>query len=163
MPRQPRYRAWCFTINNPSPPTEAALLALGADYLVFGRERAGTGTPHLQGYIRLKHPCTFSSIKERLPHGAHIEVARGSAEQNRRYCTKEDDYEEVGTCPQQGHRSDLDRVKELLDDGASTRDIADQHFSTWVRNRRAFDAYRSIVEPQRNWRTQASFFWVFTG
>lgn len=59
-------------------------------YAVVGREVATTTqTPHLQGYMSLKKKTRFTTVIKRLP-GFHIAAARDSAEQNTKYCTKED-------------------------------------------------------------------------
>lgn len=87
-----RPRAVCFTLNNYSINELKRLRAAGDSlkYLVFQLERGGTGTKHIQGYACAHSPKSFSGWKELVGTRAHIEAARGSAEENKAYCTKED-------------------------------------------------------------------------
>lgn len=95
----PRGTRWCFTLNNPTPDDET-LLRSGFDasrgnrpfrFIVFGLEHAPTtGTPHYQGYFELwerKYRNALHAI-DGLSRAAFT-LARGSAEDNIRYCTKE--------------------------------------------------------------------------
>lgn len=108
-------RGWCFTINNPSLAESNALKSLGetglqtsnVDYLIYGRETGDEGTPHLQGYIHCKSQRAFSAIKNLIGERAHIEAAKGTPDQNRRYCIKDGDFDEWGDAPKQGERTDL--------------------------------------------------------
>lgn len=125
MPRAPpcpRSRAFTFTWNNYTPDTEILLqqIASGVDcaYLVYGHEAAPTtGTPHLQGYIVFQVRRRRDAIRVLLG-GAHVEIARGSALQNRDYCTKDDEnFVELGAIPDdlgQGRRTDIERYLEWL-------------------------------------------------
>jgi len=92
-------RAWCFTINNYTEEHVNVLREFPCKYLVCGREVGANGTPHLQGYIYFKHPKTFNNMKNIMPGNAHLEKARGSTDQNREYCTKENNYFETGAKP----------------------------------------------------------------
>jgi len=83
-----------------------------ATYLVYGHEVGESGNFHLQGYVHFKEKMSKSTVCAAIP-GAHVEVARGNAIQNRVYCTKDDDYTEEGVLPAQGRRSDLWDVKEV--------------------------------------------------
>ncbi len=118
-------------------------------YLVFGREFAPTtGTRHLQGYFRFKNARTMDGIKSLLGvefGGIHLEAAKGSARQNRQYCTKDDDFEEFGLLPSQGRRTDLLNIQAKINEGVSDREIAREHFTQWVIYRRSFAAYRDLV------------------
>ena len=75
----------------------------------------------------------------------HLEPAQGSAEQNRQYCTKDNDWEEFGELPSQGRRSDLATIKRNIEEGVSDEVIARDHFGTWIQYRRSFAAYRDLV------------------
>lgn len=92
--------AWCYTINNPTASDEACVVALvdQARYHIVGRETGDNGTPHLQGYVYMKMVCRLSKMAKLLPR-AHIEKAKGSAEQNREYCSKGGDFCEDGVMP----------------------------------------------------------------
>jgi len=98
-----RSRRFCFTWNNYPLDAEDQLRCLferkHAIYLVFGREVGDSGTPHLQGYLHLKFATTFRALKAQLPM-VHIERARGDGQQNRDYCTKDADFVELGTLPE---------------------------------------------------------------
>jgi len=111
-----RHRSWCFTINNYTDDDIEALDALESKYLVYGKEVGENGTPHLQGYVVWNNPITFGGCKKRLGT-AHIEVAKGNAEQNYEYCTKDGDFYESGTKPQQGARTDLKKIKSRILNG----------------------------------------------
>lgn len=121
-----RSRGWCFTVNNYTDAHIEQLRALDVEYLVFGREVApSTGTQHLQCYVYFKSARTFAQIKKLLPEGVHIEKANGDAAANFTYCSKEGNFEERGTRPSQGKRTDVDKIRDLVKAGATIQQIAD--------------------------------------
>jgi len=70
-----------------------------ARYVVYGREIAPeTGTPHLQGYVYFHNARQRKAVARLLPR-ARLDVANGSAVQNRLYCTKDDNFFEHGEIP----------------------------------------------------------------
>lgn len=93
--RPHQYKNWCFTCNNYSSFDENLFRALSYVYLVYGREVGDEGTPHLQGYVQFLRKLRLTGVKK-LHGKAHWEVARGSAKQNRDYCTKSGDFFEDG-------------------------------------------------------------------
>lgn len=97
--RNVRSRGWTFTVNNYNEDSEKLLQGLDVSYLIYGREVGESGTPHLQGYLFYKSARTFTSVKKKLPEGAHIEAALGNTLQNFNYCTKDGDFFEKGTRP----------------------------------------------------------------
>ena len=79
----------------------------------------------------------------------HLEASKGTAGQNREYCTKDGDFEEFGRLPSQGRRSDLSAIKARIEEGISERELATEFFGQWVVYRRSFSAYRDLVhEPK---------------
>lgn len=129
-PRDNKAKRWVFTLNNWTANELQTILdsaRTNASYAVVGREQGEGGTPHLQGYIEWNSAIRFTTCKNRLGGDRlHIEVAKGDAQQNRTYCTKEGDFEEIGTCPEkgQGRRSDLDRFFEWVDEFAIANERA---------------------------------------
>lgn len=101
---------------------------MGASYVIVGRETAPTtGTPHDQGYAHWANAIAFSSAREALPPGCHIEKAGGSATQNRAYCTKGGSIlVEAGELPVQGRRSDLDEARAILRSTGSMAEVCDR-------------------------------------
>lgn len=101
---------WLFTLNNYDEDDIQKLRDLypqDVSYLVFGRETApSTGTPHLQGFFQCNQRKRLGGIRNWLPT-AHLEIARGSAQENRTYCTKDGEFEEFGEIQEKGRRNDL--------------------------------------------------------
>lgn len=142
-------KCWTFTINNPSPSDESRLEGLSFSYLIYGRETGALGTPHLQGYVQWAKKKSFKQVQEMLPHGAHIEKARGSPDSNRVYCSKDGDYVEVGSMAFPGQRSDLDEIRQRIVKGESMCSIAEDSFASWCVYRRAFQEYAALLHPPR--------------
>lgn len=152
-----KHRSFCFTINNPGQQSELSLRdlgrAVGTRYIVCGHERGANGTPHIQGFVYFKNPRSDSSVR-RLPAfaHAHVESARGSPAQASDYCKKDGDFWEEGELPRAGRRSDLEEIKEEIEDGKSELYVAEQHFSQWCIYRKSFEKYRQLlVSKPRNW------------
>lgn len=91
-----------FTINNPTQQDKDHVSSLGEHelcrYLVVGRERGESGTPHLQGFVICNRSTRQSRIAGLLPR-AHLEITRGTSEQASTYCKKEGDFDEYGEFP----------------------------------------------------------------
>lgn len=148
-------RRWCFTLNNPS--GELSFNDLEhVRYAIWQREKGDSGTEHYQGYIELRKPQRFSYFAGVLA-GAHFESSKGSREQARQYCRKEESrlegpfehgvWEEGG----QGTRSDLQQIQQRILDGGSERDIADEFFADYCRYGTGIRRYiqlRSFVQPR---------------
>lgn len=128
---------WCFTLNNYSDNDEAAVAkafeAGGIVYLIYGRETASTGTPHLQGFVSLKNKKRLSWLVKSIGQ-AHYEVARNIGK-SIEYCRKEGDYTEFGShddvllpLKSKGKRSDLESFKESVKGGmCSFKDLRETH------------------------------------
>lgn len=141
---------WCFTLNNYDEEEYNSIKSVIEEqctYGVIGREVGESGTKHLQGYVELGKRVRFGGIKRLLGQRCHIERRGGTGTQAAAYCKKDDteayEFGELAVS-KQGKRSDLDTIKELIDGGASERDVADAHFSKWVIYRKSFSAYRQL-------------------
>ena len=108
-------------------------------YLTFGREVCPeTARHHLQGYLQLTSRARFSTVQGLLPAGAHIEPARGSAEENNEYCHKEGDFEVFGICQLSANetrkRSREETCRDIFEDHKakrSKRDILEDYPHYW--------------------------------
>jgi len=163
---------YVFTYNNYDNPGMERLIQFArrpvVRYGIAGREVGGhTGTRHLQGYFEFDRPVRLDWIKREAGVAAlHLEIAKGSQEQNIEYCSKEGDIAfEHGDRRRggQGARSDLLEVKEMLDSGESMRSVAESHFGSFCRHHKAFRLYRELRQEERAWRTQVVWLWGPTG
>lgn len=125
-------RRWIFTLNNYlGLITEEDRLKLDARYIVFQEEVGASGTPHLQGYIEFNTPRRMAYIKNALEEEAiHLEPARGTANECKAYCTKEDTrvggpYELGIMGGSQGKRNDLLALRDAIKSGASLKELID--------------------------------------
>lgn len=149
---------WVFTLNNPwDEMLPRAWIESSDNHVVYAvwqmEEAPGTGTVHLQGYVRMSQTCRMAALKK-LCAEAHWEVRKGTHEQARAYCLKEDSrifgpWELPEPMPelQPGKRSDLDAVKESLQGGCSLAEVADEHFGTFIRYSRGIREYMGLQAP----------------
>jgi len=104
------------------------------NFLIWQVEKAATGREHIQGYCEFKNPQFIGEHGTRS-HGIkgifrcnsiHIEVARGTAEENIAYVTKPDtrvrDGDRLGepAVRNQGERTDIHRLYDVCRDQKST-------------------------------------------
>lgn len=180
-PSNPKVRSYLFTWNNPpfgEGLTDLELEAKLVDWFELKYEESGrikylswqlergaeNGTLHVQGYViwsspqRMGWSCKFFSKDD---HKSSFKVCDGGHAANKTYTSKEETRIEggsphfLGTEPQgQGHRTDLDYIKERLDAGTPLKTIAKDHFGAWIRYERGLRSYRGIQQDQRNWVTE---------
>jgi len=129
---------WVFTVNNFTAEDEEVLKTVPLKYMVYGKEKGTSGTPHLQGVMTFSKSQTLTAMKKIHPT-AHWEMAVATSEVAIAYCKKGDqsheewtelkqegpnyglnaDITEVGESPlreyeNQGKRSDIEDVKEAI-------------------------------------------------
>lgn len=162
MPRQVQNKNWVFTLNNCDPLYPNDLAPETYKFVTWQQEKGLQGTLHLQGYIIFDKKQTLGALKKLWPT-AHWETRKGSHEQARDYCTKEDTRVSgpwtLGVEPKPGKRNDLLQVQECLDKGYTDEQLVDQFFSICSRNMRFFRDYRRIKAKQRSWKTEVIVLW----
>jgi len=163
-------RNWCFTIHEDHS-GDVERLASHADtrYLVWQTEVCPTTErTHIQGYVELTRAKRLAGMRKICP--AHYERRMGTRDQARDYCMKEDTRapgqtpNEVGewaTTP--GKRNDLEVVKRAINDGANLMELFDDHFATTCRYYKAFEKYKMLAQPRRDWKTFIKVYWGASG
>lgn len=145
---------------------------LNPSFLIFGKETCPTTRrKHFQGYFELSKRTLGKTIDRLfratwpLPISVHFEVARGTAEENETYCTKEDKepFKFGEPKPGQGARSDLATLFQAVKDGATGAELADLDQARWAVHRKALEEYRMLLQPKRQWPTKLVFLWGPTG
>ena len=145
-------------------------------YMIYQMERCpSTGTLHWQGYTRFKNTKRLSSVKNLLGNTVHLEFARGTEQDNKAYCSKDESRVE-GEVPHefgnfepdaghQGKRTDLEAVHALIDSGQTTRQIAQAETETFIRYHagieRAVQLHRPVPPVRRD--VVVSVIWGSTG
>lgn len=139
-----RSRSWVLTINyKETHPTtnddvlKTILEMTGVAYTAFQLEQGEQGTNHHQIYIAFENAKTFEKIKKVFPT-AHIEIAKGTPKQASDYCTKEESRigESIiwGELPQQGKRTDMEDIYDMLKEGYTLREIRETYPSQYMRH-----------------------------
>lgn len=91
-------------------------IGIKSTYKCYGIETCPTtDKTHYQAYIYFKNKKTFNALKKLLPT-SHIELSKGSAQQNKAYCSKDGDFHEEGTLPRQGFKQISANILRKLSD-----------------------------------------------
>ena len=154
-----RIRAWCLTLNNP---TDEELMHLnGLDerymkYAIFGMEVGEEGTPHIQGYVAFKNAKTLTATKKFLgTDRVHMEIAQGTPFENFSYCSKDTEFFEVGTRPEEhGELDAWEDILAMIEGGFNNRQIVRKYPGIAIRCQSAIEKYRTEYEwaECRAWR-----------
>lgn len=153
---------WCFTINNPTDDDTQQLAGIECNYIIYGEEVGEEGTPHYQGYIEFRSNKRLNAMKKLMPR-AHLEVRKGSQEQSIKYCKKDGLFHERGelTVPRQGKRTDLEKVREVVQTTGSMRAVVDS--ATSYQSIKFAEVMLKYVEPTRNSLPNVRWYYGDTG
>lgn len=122
----PGARSYCFTLNNPVFNNVYSLIQQDFKYMIIGFETGKKGTPHIQGYIQFDQPKTDMTVRAMIPR-AHIEVAKGTPNQNIQYCSKDGVWFEYGIKPTDGGKVTYDQVEAAFKDPENNMTIIRQY------------------------------------
>lgn len=149
IPKDSQSRKWQITINNPLDKDfthdkikeELNKIKSCVYYCLSDEIGAKEKTHHTHLYIACSSAVRFNTIKNRFPY-AHIEMARGTSEQNRDYIFKVGKYEkdksatkipgtqeEYGEMPfeRQGTRNDINDLYDMIKEGMSDYEIFEEN------------------------------------
>lgn len=131
------------------------------EYIIIGDEVCPeTGREHKQGFVHFRNALSLSGAQQRLcNYKMHIEGCKGSIKQNVEYCKKEGKFIERGLWQDyQGKRTDLDRVRDQVNEGAKMADIIST--ATGYQSLRMGELMLKYTEVEREWGfTDAWWFW----
>lgn len=166
----PMTRYWMFTFNNPTDIRAPEHWPHPITFCVWQRECGKNGTVHLQGYVIFDIKKRFSTLKK-IDKRIHWEPRYGTHAEAKAYCQKEDTRllgpwtigTDVGIRDSQGKRSDLDDVKQAIDEGQDETYLWDNHFASCAKYIRSFREYRRQKTPHRQGKTKVEVVWGPTG
>lgn len=167
-------RRLCYTINNYTEDELKDFIQLAQSlenhrYICFGLEEAPTtGTKHIQGYIELNDAQRYSFLHKyfNLKRGKklvkfHIDIANGTAEENRKYCQKDGNFYEFGEPIKQGARTDLIEIKMLVrDNPKNLNKIIDERANN-LQQLKFAQSIQPIYLNHRNPDFPPTVFWIF--
>jgi len=167
-----RKARWCFTINFEGREVESILredklpaIEAPIRYRIYQLETGETGTLHYQGYLELERQLNSRELHE-LPGMSRASTfyAKGTCEQNQRYCSKEDGrkagpFEEGSPRNQQGKRNDIVQLKDAIDRGEDDRSLFEIHFASATRYIRGLQYYRQCRVDQRTTPPRVFVYW----
>lgn len=166
----PRATDWCFTWNNPPATLQDAVTWRSMldphmdkiQYIIaqleIGEEN---GTIHWQGYVEFKKRTKLSTLKNILPQ-AHWEKRRGTREEARAYCRKEETrlrnemvelgrWIELANSRPSKSDSKFAELFNLVKLGAKDDELIDKFPALYARYFKAIDRARFVFEKKRNW------------
>lgn len=157
-PIEARYRRWSFTsykLENFEKNWEEFYMNKAFKYLIMGYERgAREHREHLQCYIEFYSKKTMDQVKELWGEPSlHCEPSKGTAEQNKEYCSKDGNWKEFGHFTSQGKRSDLEDCVEMIKEGADLLDIAEKHAGDAVRYFNGLMKIKDLYDRKRQKNT----------
>lgn len=164
-------RHFCFTSYANEPP---AFDDAKMRYLIYQLEVCpSTGKSHYQCYVELNtamRPTTFKALIGGQPH---VEYRKGSRDQARSYCMKEDSriepYVEHGTWnTSQGKRNDLEEIYSQIASGISDATILESHPGQYIRYARGIREARFTfntrdLSKKRRTELKCVVYWGPTG
>lgn len=159
-----RKRAWRFTIFDSDLLEQGAALfkEIPCAYCVVGDEICpSTKKRHFQGYIRFKDAKTAWAVDKLFDGKAWWgwATAKNCDESNTKYCSKDGKLVyRAGDMPQQGMRTDLHAVREMIAEGKSMGEMIDDPRSSGAALRTAAIVL-AYKEKKRTWEPHVTWIW----
>lgn len=172
-----------FVVNNWTQSEYDAIVSYdNFEYMIIAKEIGESGTPHLQGYIQMKTKKRWSTLKKVDGFArAHFERAKGTAKQNMIYCCKGSQpksewdvfkdkgpnygvdacFEEFGEMKRQGQREDLKKIKLMVKEGRSLKEIWEK--SPGYQAYKMGEIGKQFYQDKRVGKPTVLWFWGQTG
>lgn len=160
-------RLWCFTNFELDFDYDEYYNSTSAEYIIFGTEVCPkTNRTHHQGFVYFSGArSSIKGVAKQLGK-CHVEPCRGNLDQNCDYCEKDSNITEYGVKPKQGHRTDLDAVKDsILNGDLSVEDIVVENPCLFHQYGRTLNKLEDIALRKRfrNWMTLGEWYYGKTG
>jgi len=177
----PRVRGWVFTLNNYTPADLVHLQAVECKHLVYGCEKAASGTPHVQGYIELENKVGCKALCSLLGGHVHLEPRLGTPAEARDYCLKgEQSHEEwkdkgklgpnfgknaitfeKGSPLTPGKRTDIINIRKAALTTSMKELVQDESYN--YQDLQIAKMVKQYCTSGRNWITEVIWIWGISG
>lgn len=122
-------------------------------YAIAGYEECPTtGRKHLQCYFKFVHQIAVASVRTLLAPN-HVEVAQGTAIDNRTYCSKDGVFKEWGRAPRQGKRKDIDELKDAIVQGKTKYQIVEEGEIALTTTLNMYDKLAAVINKGKMTRS----------
>lgn len=136
-------KTWVYTWNNYTEENIETLKLLEVNRHRCCKELSSTNTPHLQGFITFSRNYSLKQLKK-LFNDVHWEPALCKDAMN--YCIKGEIVIDSSN-NKQGNRTDLTTITDMIKNGCSMREVAQEHPTTYIRYYRGFQALQQALAP----------------
>lgn len=160
---QPKFRNWCFTINNPIAQDLQEIQNLEAKYVVWQLEQGDNGTPHYQGTVMFKMQKMRGGVAKLLTR-AHLEPTK-DLKASIDYCQKQegrlDGPWELGDRPRigQGRRTDLQNIAARVVAGESIPKLIKENPEHFIKYHKGLEYIQTkTMKPRKHKTKQVVFF-----
>jgi hypothetical protein len=144
-----RVRAFTFTSFNTNEPEFINCMK----YLAYAQETCPTTQKlHWQGFVYFNDGKTIKAASKALGK-VHVEIMRGSFEDNEAYCSKQGRLITKGTKPDQGKRTDLKDLRDQIMTGKRVEEILMDDPYTYHQYGRTLEKIETLAQ-RRTFRTQ---------
>lgn len=141
-----QHRNWFFTLNNPTGPISWEDRPAQVHFLKYSLEKGDSGTPHFQGWFQTTRSSRHAYCLKWTKFSFLTECHNPEAAD--RYVQKPETHIdgpwEFGYRSEQGKPNDLAIALEKVRNGASARQIAEEHPTTYCRNHNGIDKIISM-------------------
>lgn len=177
MSSRTKTRNWCFTWWNYTEDSIKRIEALANNtrvkYVQCQEEVApSTGKHHLQGFIIFVNEVGPKSVKSVLDNACHIEMMRGSIEDNLAYCSKDESKLDggrvikIGDTPSgRGSRSDLKECAKAIINGQMTvKELMYDHPELYLQYRNGWSDLENVARGKaRDFKTKVEVYYGASG
>jgi len=177
-----QYARYCLTLNLPTGKRTSDYLIdlmrvrLNASYMVGQWEKAPTtGQVHWQGYVEFSKKRLGNAVRKEIQAfmtGAFLTPSRGTAQENKEYCNKSTTklsaeegggMYEYGEAKQQGERTDIAAMVELIRAGAGDEELLAANPQVFCQYAKSLGLVKNIFAKRRTGPSQLVFLWGETG
>lgn len=118
--------------------------------IAWGQETCPkTGKKHMQGFVQFFGQSRFARFQKLIKSKCHMEVVRGSINENEEYCSKEGIYAKLGKFVKQGQRVDIEQLHDEMKNGKRLCEIADENPKLWLQYHNGLTSLKHHVDKIR--------------
>lgn len=108
------------------------------------------------------HSTRLRTIKNKTTNRLHLEKANGTDEQNKTYCSKNNDFWEYGKPTRQGQRTDLEKTcTEIINGETNIQTLAKNNPTVFVKYYKGIQELIKTIHPipPRDFKTEVHYIW----